>query len=304
MNIWQPEPGETLLGRAPMTFATGAATQVKGMRWFRDTERNDIQAELPGWPEGPVFTPRSTGETAARKTVKGAAMVLGVAVMAVLSSAGGNVSGSSGPDSGKDTPDDPENEVEDFPVMWAAPGTLARTLPWQLDPARSDEKRYRTHAIVTDRRLVVVGLPYHKKDSTIIEDEVLWETPRSNISEVEHRDFKDGNDVKIVFSDGSWCRLSSFRRQKVTGYLIHPFDVVPLDSLTPAQRGAIDNFVATAHARDLGTPVVTRRSSGHYRVEVPVPSELSSFFGSGSRSLVMDTDGVEVPHKDIRPEDL
>lgn len=104
-------------------------------------------------------------------------MAVGVAVMAVLSSAGGNVSGSAGPDSGKDTPDDRENEVEDFPVMWAAPGTLARTLPWQLDPARSDEKRYRTHAIVTDRRLVVVGLPYHKKDSKIIEDEVLWETP-------------------------------------------------------------------------------------------------------------------------------
>lgn len=61
MTIWQPEPGETLLGRAPMTFATGAAMRVKGMRWFRDTERNDIQGELPGWPEGPVYTTRSTG---------------------------------------------------------------------------------------------------------------------------------------------------------------------------------------------------------------------------------------------------
>jgi len=304
MNIWQPEPGETLLGRAPIAFATGAAMRVKGMRWFRDTERNDIQSELPGWPEGPVFTTRSTGDAVARNTVKGAAMALGVAVMAALSSAGGNVSGSSGPDSGKDTPDDRKNEVEDFPVMWAAPGTLARTLPWQLDPGRSDEKHYRTHAIITDRRLVIVGLPYHKKDDNLIEDEVLWETPRSSISRFEHWDYKDGNDVRIVFSDASWCRLSSIRRQRVTRYLVHPLDLISLDDLTPAQRGAIDNFVATAHAPDLGTPVVTRRSSGYFRVEVPVPSELSSFFGSGSRSLVMDTDGVEVPHKDIRPEDL
>ena len=304
MNIWQPEPGETLLGRAPMAFATGAAMRVKGMRWFRDTERNDIQNELPDWPEGAMYTPRSTGDAVAKSTVKGAAMALGVAVMGVLSSAGGNVSGSSGPDSGKDTPDDRENEVEDFPVMWAAPGTVARTLPWQLDPGRSDEKHYRTHAIITDRRLIIVGLPCHKKDDKLIEDEVLWETPRSNISRVEHRDFKDGNDIKIVFSDASWCRLSSIRRQKVTRYLIHPLELVPLDALTPAQRSAVENFVATAHAPGLGTPVVTRRPSGHYRVEVPVPSELSSFFGSGSRSMLMDSHGIEVPPMDVHPEDF
>ena len=70
MNIWQTEPGEMLLGRAPVTFATGAAMRVRGMRWFRDTERNDIQNELPGWPEGPSFTARSTGSTVGLKTLK------------------------------------------------------------------------------------------------------------------------------------------------------------------------------------------------------------------------------------------
>jgi hypothetical protein len=69
---------------------------------------------------------------------------------------------------------------------------LARTLPWQLDPARSDEKHYRTHAIITDRRLVIVGLLYHKKDGSLIEDEPLWEIPRTHISEVEHGISKTG----------------------------------------------------------------------------------------------------------------
>ncbi|MFD5158391.1 hypothetical protein ACFWMJ_10010 [Streptomyces hawaiiensis] len=33
-------------------------------------------------------------------------------------------------------PEERDNEIDDFPVMWAAPGTLARTAPWQLDPDR------------------------------------------------------------------------------------------------------------------------------------------------------------------------
>ncbi len=58
---------------------------------------------------------------------------------------------------------EPRDELEDFPVLWAAPGTLARTLPWRLDPARSDQRRSRTHLIVTDHRLVVVGLPFNER---------------------------------------------------------------------------------------------------------------------------------------------
>ncbi|MFF1377052.1 hypothetical protein [Streptomyces sp. NPDC058308] len=304
MNIWQPEPGETLLTRRNITFATGEATRVRGMRWFRDTERNDIQNELPGWPEGPAYTNRSSGNSIARTVGKGGLMAVGGIIMAALSSAGGNLSGGAFGDSGSDTPDDRADEVDDFPVMWAAPGTLARTLPWELDPGRSDDEYYRTHAIVTDRRLVIVGLPFYKKDTHRIEDEVLWETPRSNISKVEPRDFKDGRDFKILFSDGSWCRLRAMSRGGLIRYLHSPLELIPLESLTQAQRDAVDHFLATARAPDLSEPFVTRLPCGHYRAEALVPSELSAFFGAASRDLKMNADGTKVAYTDYHPEDL
>ncbi len=304
MAIWQPEPGETLLTRAYVTFATGAAMRVRGMRWFRDPQRNDIQGELPGWPQGPVHTARSTGDTVARNTLKGAAMAVGVAIMAVLSSAGGNVSGSSVHGSGSDTPDDPDDEVYDFPVMWAAPGTVARTLPWQLDPARSPEKHYRTHAIVTDRRLVIVGFPYSKKNDDLIEDEVLWEIPRSGIRHVEAKPFKDGNDVKVVFTDGSWCRLHAITREKFMRYLHQPLDLIPLEALTPGQRNTVENFVASSNAPDAGTPVISRRPCGHYRIEFMRSSRVDSFFGLSENSMLMDAEGAEVSITDYHPDDL
>ncbi|MFF4347714.1 hypothetical protein [Streptomyces sp. NPDC001530] len=304
MAIWQPEPDETLLTRALVTFATGAATPVRGMRWFRDTERNDIQGDLPGWPEGPTYTARSTGGSLVRNIGKGGAMAVGVAIMAVLSSAGGNVSGTSGPDSGSDKPDDPADEVHDFPVMWAAPGTIARNLPWQLDPARSPEKHYRTHAIVTDRRLVVVGFPYSKKNDELIDDEVLWEIPRSQISRVEPKPFKEGNDVKVVFSDGSWCRLRALTREKFTRYLLHPLDLIPLEALTPAQRNTVANFVAESAAPDTGNPVVSRHPCGHYRIAFLAGSQVDSFFGLSEHDMLMDAEGAKVPITDYHPDDF
>ncbi|WP_371546972.1 hypothetical protein OG266_18425 [Streptomyces sp. NBC_00554] len=305
MTIWQPEPGETLLTRSFVTLATGAAMRVRGMRWFRDTERNDIQNELPGWPEGPVYTARSTGDSVARNTVKGAAIAVGVAVMGILSSQGGSVGGSSGPGSGKDTSDDRADEVEDFPVVWAAPSTIARTLPWQLDPVRSPEEHYRTHAIVTDRRLVIVGFPYSKKNDELIEDEVLWEIPRSQISRVEPKAFKDGNDVKIVFSDGSWCRLRAITREKFTRYLIHPRDLIPLETLTPAQRSTVEGFVASsAPPEEIGKPVVSRNPCGHYRIDFLKLNQVDSFFGLSEHSTLMDSEGVEVEITAYHPDDF
>ncbi|QEU97501.1 hypothetical protein [Streptomyces kanamyceticus] len=304
MDIWQPEMGETLLSRTLVTFATGAATPVRGMRWFRDTERNDIQNELSGWPEGPVFTPRSTGGSLARNIGKGGAIALGGIFMAALSSAGGNISGSSGPRSGSDTPDNPDDEVKDFPVVWAAPGTIARTLPWQLDPSRSSEKHYRTHAIVTDRRLVIVGFPYSKRNDALIEDEVLWEIPRSQISRVELKRFKDGNDVKILFSDDSWCRLRAITCEKFTRYLLHPLELIPWSDLAPAQQITVEQFVATSGGPHAGTPFVSRRPCGHYRVELLEPSQVDSFFGLSENDLLMDADGNEVELKDYHPDDF
>ncbi|MET7988109.1 MULTISPECIES: hypothetical protein [unclassified Streptomyces] len=304
MNVWQPESGEMLLARAPVAFATGAAMRVRGMRWFRDLERRDIQNELTGWPEGPAYTARSMSDATARNTVKGAAIAVGVAVMGVLGSAGGNVSGSAFPDSGSDTPDNRDDEVLDFPVMCAGPGTIARTLPWQLDPGRSDEKRYRTHAIVTDRRMVLVGLPFHKKNLKKVEDEVLWETPRSTVRRVERKDFKDGNDFNVTFTDGSWCRLSSFRRQRLTRHLVAPIELFRKESLTEAQQAAVDAYASKVQAPDAVSPVISRPPGGHYRVEFLLPNKLDSYFGASETNMIMDSEGREVQPADYLPEDL
>ncbi|MEU7584512.1 hypothetical protein AB0B50_43830 [Streptomyces sp. NPDC041068] len=274
------------------------------MRWFRDTERHDIQGELPGWPEGPKYEARSAGGSFTRNIGKGGVMALGGIIMAALSSAGGNVSGGSGPDGGSDTSHDPDDEVQDFPVMWAAPDSLARSLPWQLDPGRSNEKHYRTHAIVTDRRLVIVGFPYSKKNDKLIEDEVLWETPRSAISKVEPRDFRDGRDFKILFSDASWCRLHTITRKKITRHLAHPLDLVPLGSLTPAQRNTVEAFLAKTPAPPDEPPVITRRPGGHYRVELLARNEIDPFFGIIDRDMVMDADGVELRITEYNPADF
>ncbi|ATL28845.1 hypothetical protein [Streptomyces formicae] len=303
MGIWITDPDETFLARGPVTFATGAAPRVKGMRWFRDTERNDIQGELPGWPEGPVYTQHSTGGSLARRAGKGAVLGLGVAVMAVLSAAGGNLSGDYGPDSGSDTPDDPADEVEDFPVMWAAPGTLARTLPWQLDPGRSDEKRYRTQAIVTDRRLVVVGFPFSKKEQSKIEDEVLWETPRSTIASVDRRNFRIGTDLRILFTDGSWCRLRSVSRRKLIWPLTEPRGYVSLESLTDDQRATVEAFIADRGPED-EAPLITQNPCGCYQVRAVDQLEVNADFGVLERNMVMDANGVEVEPVAYHPEDF
>jgi hypothetical protein len=302
MNVWLPEADEVLIARAPVTFATGAAARVKGMRWFRDTERSDIQGELAGWPEGPTYIARSTGDTVARNTVKGAAIAAGVAVMGLLSSQPGSV-GPGRSDKGSDTSQDQPDEVEDFPVMWAAPGTLARTLPWQLDPARCSEKQYRTHAVITDRRLVIVGFPYVKGNEKHIDDTVLWETPRTAIETVELREFKIGNDAKITFSDGSWCRVSSVARERLTRYLIEPLHFIPLDSLTPSQRNTAESFAAT-QAPDAQPPLVKRNACGCFRIEVLAPSTISASFGHSSLNTVMDTNGTELKLTQYHPGDF
>jgi hypothetical protein len=306
MSIWQPEPGETLLARAPVTFATGAATRVRGMRWFRGPERNDIQHLLPGWPEGPSYTARSTGGALANKSLRGAAAAAGVAVMAFLSSAGGNVSGGSNRshDESSDTPDDPADEVEDFPVMWAGPGTIARTLPWQLDPGRADQKHHLTHLIVTDRRVVIVHLPFDPKDLKVIDDEVIWQCTRSEISRVELKNFKDGNDFKIVFVDGSWCRLHCQARRKLTRYLTPPRELIPLEALTPQQRATVSDFAAERENPETVAPIITRNPTGRIRVELLLPSRYTSAFGASEVNITMEPDGTRVDIGDYLPEDF
>ncbi|WP_241194163.1 hypothetical protein [Streptomyces sp. SID10115] len=93
--------------------------------------------------------------------------------------------------------------------MWAAPGTLARTLPWQLDPARRP-KGYTTDLVVTSHRLLFVG-------------------PELGLLE----------DVRLTFADRSWGRLftgtrnSAERREQMHGGTVR---MLSADALTAGQR--------------------------------------------------------------------
>ncbi|MBZ6108150.1 MULTISPECIES: hypothetical protein [Streptomyces] len=303
MNIWQPDPDENMVARSSVAFATGAASRVKGMRWFRDTERHDIQHELAGWPAGPSFTPHTSAGSAAQKTLLGAAKVAGVAVMALLSSAGGNVTGTSVAPSeeGKDTPDEPTNEVDDFPVMWAAPMTRARTLPWQLDPGRMKRKNGHTHLIVTDQRLVVVLLSVRER---VFEDEVIWECPLTEIEAVTPRNFKEGNDFTITFKDGSWSRLCSSGRQQLMRYLAPPRDLIPLETLPPPQRQAVLDFTAENENSDSAPANITRNPTGRLRAEILLPARLTPAFGIAEVRVTLDAEGRRVDIDDYLPGDF
>ncbi|CAL9543502.1 hypothetical protein [Streptomyces sp. NPDC057340] len=300
MGIWMPGPGETVLARVPVTFATGAAMRVRGRRWFRDEERNDIQGELDGWPAGPVHNVRSTGFGAVLAVLRISALAVGALIVAALPS-GSTVKTSSVPRSAADRAD----ELEDFPVLWAAPGTVARSLPWQLDPARSDQRRYRTHLIVTDRRVVIVGLPFNERrcHELPVEDELLWELPRSDIQRVDRQNFKGGDDFKVVFTDGSWCRLYSPWRVFPMQHLADRSDVVPSDALPPEIREAAETFAAD-HGPDAAPPLVVRNDCGCYRIEVLAPGTAVSFYGIHPQERIVDAEGREVDMVDYHLEDL
>src|SRR5690242_12388604 len=153
---WYPDSDESTLVRTPIRFATGFAPPVAGSRWFRDTGRRDIQAELPGWPEGPRYTLHTQATQTANRVGGGLLGGLATAIKAGVDAVTGGATVVTGASRGSGKPQHPADEVEDFPVMWAAPGTAARTLPGQLDPARRPE-RYRVDAVVTERRLVLLG---------------------------------------------------------------------------------------------------------------------------------------------------
>ncbi|MGW5654055.1 hypothetical protein [Streptomyces humi] len=290
MTRWQPDLGESLLARCGVSFATGAATPVSGMRWFRDTERRDIQEQLPDWPPGPRFTPRSKDESRLRKGSTFGARALLVATLGVLESLAG--SGSTGNIARIGEPEEPENEIEDFPVMWAAPGTLARTLPWQLDPGRRPETD-RTHMVVTDRRVLVIGL---LDDKNVPSDEILWETERSNVSAAKRMRFSRYKvDFKLVFADGSWGRLAGWNtncRDDVTRTLATPPEVVAEDTLTTGQRQAVTSFLALQDRP--GTLLVTRRPSGHLLVEYLWTDSIGPNYGISGDFCLMGPDGQDV----------
>ncbi|WP_420304407.1 hypothetical protein [Streptomyces sp. MAR4 CNX-425] len=274
-----------------MDFATGVAAPVSGMRFFRDTERRDIQYELPGWPEGPRYVVRDRAGRSARRAGRGASVGVHMVVSFALSAV---TMGAFGPGL-RGRPEDPANEVEDFPVMWAAPGAVARRLPWQLDPQRR-AKKYGSHAIATDQRLVLVGFP----DEDPSRDEVLCEIDRADIGRVERQRFSnEKRDIRVDFTDGSWCRLHSDDENSVEQFVRHfqaPPQLVPEEQLTPGQLAAIAECVAADARYNERDPTdydgwnVTRRPSGNYFFQAWA-QRADAISGAVGPSAIMDRDG-------------
>ncbi|MEU1110973.1 hypothetical protein [Streptomyces sp. NPDC005866] len=144
-----------------------------------------------------------------------AAFLLGLLVLTAVFG-GSGVGGGPGGSGSLGKSEDPENEEKDFPVLWAAPGTIARTLPWELDPDRRPDTDV-THLVLTDHRLLVLGGLRDPRDPR---EEVLWETDLSTVAAVEPRPFSAGKrDFRITFTDGSWCRLTSVEGQPLVSRL-------------------------------------------------------------------------------------
>ncbi|MDT7843751.1 hypothetical protein [Streptomyces justiciae] len=267
---WRPGTDEELLFRITVKFATGVAPAVAGSRWFRDPQRNDIQDELDGWSAGPVFAPHTTGDQAARRTGRG--LLGAVQVIANLVANVGGAAGSPlGSAAGGEKPEEPENEVHDFPVMWAAPSTLARTVPWQLDPGRQPDG-YHTDLALTNRRLLFLGV----RGTNIDEQEVLAEFSREAISRAQKMKFsRVGADVRITFSDRSWVRLftgNSNCADRIAGILSGSEQAMPESFLSEGQRRRVAQFIA-GHRDATQRPVYIKLNSGIVFVEAYVPSK-------------------------------
>ncbi|MDN0193584.1 hypothetical protein [Streptomyces sp. S.PNR 29] len=267
---WYPSADEDLLLRTSARFASGLSVAVAGSRWFRDPERRDIQGELPGWPPGPAYTLHSTGDRAARRT--GRALQFGIPFIANLIA---NIGGAAGspfggvPVTGK--PEEPENEIEDFPVLWAAPGTLARTVPWQLDPARRP-KGYTTDLVLTDRRLLFLGT----RTGTLDKADVLAEFPRESIAGARQMTYSEVEaDVRLTFADGSWIRLftgNPDNAKRLEQILSGTVQAIPESALSAGQRKRVSRFVGDLPA-GAQPPTFTRLPSGIVLVEARVPSK-------------------------------
>jgi hypothetical protein len=284
---WYPHADEDLLLRTSARFASGMSVAVSGSRWFRDPERRDIQDELPGWPEGPTYTLHSTGDRAVRRT--GRALAFGIPLIAnIVANIGGAMGSPFGdvPVHGK--PEEPENEVDDFPVMWAAPGTLARTVPWQLDPARRP-KGYLTDLVLTSRRLLFLGT----RTGTLDKADVLAECPRESVAGARQMTYSEAEaDVRLTFADESWVRLftgNPDNAKRLAQILSGTVQAIPESELSPGQRKRVSGFVGDLPA-GAQPPTFTRLPSGIVLVEARVPSKPGKDVHD-THSILMGPDG-------------
>lgn len=294
---WYPEADEDLLVRTAAKFAAGVSPAVAGSRWFRDPDRNDIQQELSGWPAGPTYELHATGDRVARRT--GRAFAVGIPLIAnIIANIGGAAGSPFGDVPVRGRPEEPENEVEDFPVMFAAPGTLARTVPWQLDPARRP-KGYATDLALTSRRLLFLGT----KTGTLDKADVLAEFPREALAGAKRMTYGEAEaDVRLSFVDKSWIRLFTGNpdsAERLCQLLSGTVRTVAEAELSPGQRARLTRFLAELPGRSQ-PPVLTRLRSGIIMVEVSVPSKASESVHE-THSILMGPSGEAAAPK---PGDL
>ncbi|MYY85378.1 MULTISPECIES: hypothetical protein [unclassified Streptomyces] len=194
--------------------------------------------------------------------------------------------------------------MDDFPVMWAAPDTTARTLPWQLDPARQP-KGYRTELVLTDRRLVILGV---ESGAGLAPAQELWSLPKEDVAGAERMKFSEGAaDVRLRFPDGSWARLQVSDAAKLTARLSGGRRPVTEADITPEQRARIHVLMADpplSVPHSLGTvlpveeaPELERLTGDIVVVHLRVP------LSNGSQQMItryLDPSGADVVPEENR----
>ncbi|MGW6641192.1 hypothetical protein [Streptomyces iakyrus] len=202
--------------RYRVEFASGTAASVAKRRSYRDLERNDIEPDLPGWPSRPPFRVRGflgkLGVHVRSVTVR----LLLLPLIIIADALGSPVS----PEK-RGKPEERENEIDDFPVMWTGEGETARTLPWQLDPSRRSWRTVTEFEVTEPDGLVRIWsyedtargsrhLSWGDGGKVPGTEALLWTLPRSEIVGAEIKRFSwDASDFRVSFRDGSWVRLTS-----------------------------------------------------------------------------------------------
>lgn len=228
-TVPNPDPGtplaageETVLW-AFANFATGIAPPVRGRRWFRDADGRDIEPLLEqqaGWPhrDGPAGPPgvppqdwRDTAAKAAGAGIKAAELAVGIAAELAGGSSAGIGNTAAGP---VKKYMDPAIESDDFPVMIAAPGSVAASAPWQLDPSRRPAD-FQVLMSLTSQRLLLTCIQTPNRAWSLdglmhdLPREFVWEVQRQHIARAEQRRYSEREaDAFLCFTDGSRIRLA------------------------------------------------------------------------------------------------
>ncbi|MBB6076165.1 hypothetical protein HNR57_002070 [Streptomyces paradoxus] len=202
--------------RYRVEFASGTAASVAKRRSFRDLERNDIERDLPGWPAQPPFKVRGFFGKLGVHVLSATTGLLMLPLYILAEALGSPAS----PEKRGEL-EERENEIDDFPVMWAGEGETARTLPWQLDPSRRSWRTVTEIELAEQDGLVRIWsyedtgrgsrhLSWGGGEKVPGSEAVLWSMPRSEITSAEIKRFSMAeSDFTVSFRDGSWARLTS-----------------------------------------------------------------------------------------------